>query len=175
VTFEGDSALIVPIPAADPVIHKWRLLHDSASAAGVPAHVTVLYPFVPRAEIDGEVEATVRRALAPFPAFACQLSEVRWFGDEVAYLAPEPDSTFRRLLAAMWAAFPDHPPYEGAHEDPTPHVTIGHQGPGLDEAVRAVQEHLPIESLADRVELITLTEGWWSTTATFPLPGASVG
>jgi hypothetical protein len=74
----------------------------------------------------------------------------------------------------MWAAFPDHPPYEGAHEDPTPHVTIGHQGPGLDEAVRAVQEHLPIESLADRVELITLTEGWWSTTATFLLPGASV-
>ncbi|MEX1208337.1 MAG: 2'-5' RNA ligase family protein [Acidimicrobiia bacterium] len=105
------------------------------------------------------MEATVRRVLAPFPAFACHLAEVRWFGDEVAYLAPEPDAVFRRLLAAMWSAFPDHPPYEGAHEDPTPHVTIGHQGPGLDEAVRSVEKRLPIESLADRVELITLMEG----------------
>lgn len=174
-TFEGDSALIVPIPAADSVIHRWRVLYDSAAAAGVPAHVTVLYPFIPQAEIDGEVEATVRRVLAPFPAFACHLSEIRWFGDEVAYLAPEPEGAFRSLLTAMWGAFPDHPPYEGAHEDPTPHVTIGHQAPGLDEAVRAVQEHLPIESLADRVELITLTEGCWSTTATFLLPGASAG
>ena len=51
----GDSALLVPIPEAEPIVAELRLEHDAIAARGVPAHVTVLFPFVPRALIRPSV------------------------------------------------------------------------------------------------------------------------
>ena len=51
----------------------------------------------------------------------------RW--PDVVYLAPEPDAPFRRLTAALASAFPDYPPYEGAHEEVIPHLTVARDAP----------------------------------------------
>ena len=42
-----ESAVIVAVPAAEPAVRAHRQQFDRAAAWGVPAHVTVLYPFVP--------------------------------------------------------------------------------------------------------------------------------
>lgn len=73
-------------------------------------------------------------------------------------LAPEPDDPFRLLTAAVWAAFPDCPPYGGAHPDVVPHLTIG-QCPtattaALRAAERAVGDGLPLTARIDRVLLV---------------------
>jgi hypothetical protein len=40
------SALIVEVPAAEPVVARHRERLDSSAPLGIPAHVTVLYPFM---------------------------------------------------------------------------------------------------------------------------------
>ena len=43
----GQTALVVAVPSAEPVVARLRASYDVAAAYGVPAHVTVLYPFLP--------------------------------------------------------------------------------------------------------------------------------
>jgi hypothetical protein len=42
----SDSAVLVPVPEAERVVNRLRAGLGRAAALGVPAHVTVLYPFV---------------------------------------------------------------------------------------------------------------------------------
>ena len=42
----SETALIVEVSEAEEAVHEWRARHDSVAARGVPAHVTVLFPFV---------------------------------------------------------------------------------------------------------------------------------
>ncbi|WP_079312549.1 hypothetical protein [Microbispora sp. GKU 823] len=47
--FEIDeTALVVEVPSAEPLVRGLRERYDSFAAYGMPAHVTVLYPFLPR-------------------------------------------------------------------------------------------------------------------------------
>lgn len=41
----GQTGLIVRIPEAEPAVRRWRDRFDPSAEAGVPAHVTVLFPF----------------------------------------------------------------------------------------------------------------------------------
>jgi hypothetical protein len=47
-----ESALVVLVPAAEALVGVFRALYDPAVRVGVPAHITVLYPFVPTDKID---------------------------------------------------------------------------------------------------------------------------
>jgi hypothetical protein len=42
-----ETAVIAAIPDAEPLVGKHRQHLDAAATWGMPAHVTVLYPFVP--------------------------------------------------------------------------------------------------------------------------------
>ena len=118
------SALIVAVPEAEPLVHEWRLRYDNASL-GIPAHVTVIFPFVPAQEIGGQLIAELRELFAAQQAFSFTLARVGRF-PEVAWLAPEPDEPFRRLTGLLASRYPDYPPYEGIHDDVVPHLTVGH-------------------------------------------------
>src|ERR1700760_274772 len=105
------SALLLPVPAAEPAVGRHRARLDASARDGVPAHLTVLYPFLPPALIDDAVRASLRRLFAGFPAFAFTLDRVCWFGQDVVWLAPRDPAPFQALLTATWAAFPACPPY----------------------------------------------------------------
>jgi hypothetical protein len=53
------SALIVTIPEAEEAVAPHRAQFDEAAAFGIPAHVTVLFPFMPPSEVNarGSVRA----------------------------------------------------------------------------------------------------------------------
>lgn len=171
--FEGDSALVVHVPEAEPVVGEWRLMLDPAADHGVDAHITVLFPFVSSSDLDDDVLGRIAAVAAGCDPFDLSLVEVRWFERDVVYLAPQPEEPFRDLTAAVWAEFPEHPPYQGAHDDPIPHLTIGQGGP-LDDmrrAADAVDERLPIRGRAAALDLIVLEAAVWAQRARFPLGG----
>lgn len=64
----GQTAIIVPVGAAEPIVGRWRTRFDPASAAGVPAHVTIIYSFLSGKDIDEDVVGEVRRLVARHPA-----------------------------------------------------------------------------------------------------------
>ena len=170
----SSSALIVTIPEAEPVVAPHRALLDRAASWGVPAHVTVLFPFLPPEEIDQQVLDTLGRAAATVPAFFVALERLGWFGERVVWLAPNPAEPFQRLTAAVTAHFPGVRPYDGAFDEVVPHLTIGHDhpAPALTAAGEAIEAHLPIRSRVDTLRLITGRPepgGSWLTRALFPL------
>ena len=42
-----ESGIILPVPEAEPIVQALRLDHDPSARLGVPAHITLLYPFAP--------------------------------------------------------------------------------------------------------------------------------
>ena len=168
-----ETAVIVAVPEAEPVVGRHRARLDWSAARGVPAHVTVLYPFVPPALVDDDVLARLAAAVRGTGGFTASWREVRWFGEDVAWLAPEPEQRFRALTEAVVAAFPQHPPYEGRFEDVTPHLTVGDQGTLADRRAAAadVRDGLPLTSEVHEVLLMagSTAPGSWRTLAACPL------
>jgi hypothetical protein len=168
-----ESAVVVAIPETEPAVAAHRERLDRAAGWGVPAHVTVLYPFLPPDRIDAAVLDALAEAVRTVPAFDVTFRAVRWFGDQVVWLAPEPDAPFHALTRAVWERFPDHPPYAGTIADPRPHLTIGHDHPRavLREAADAVAEHLPLTARVTAARLIqgSPEPGAWHTRADLPL------
>lgn len=68
---DSESAVLVPVPEAERVVSPHRASLDGAAALGVPAHVTVLYPFVPPSAITPSVVDALAVAVASVSAFAC--------------------------------------------------------------------------------------------------------
>ncbi len=92
------------VPAAEPLVGGHRHNLDAAAAWGVPAHVTVLYPFVEPTAVDEYVLATLAAAVGSVAAFDCRFPRTRWFGEDVLWLDPEPAEPFGELIAAVWRA-----------------------------------------------------------------------
>ena len=163
-----ESAILIAVPEAEPVVGALRAEHDPAAAAGVPAHVTLLYPFVPAEVVDEEVLERVRDVVAACPVFRFALEEVGWFDGGVLYLAPSPDEPFVRLIAGLAERFPAYPPYGGAYELVVPHLTVATNG--SPEMERSLTSALPVNSVAS--EVLLMEEGadaTWSVRARFPL------
>ena len=166
----GQTALVVLVPEADAAIGHHRLRHDANAARGVPAHVTVLYPF--RSPLDAataEQAAQLCRGFAPFEA---RFSSVGRFPGEVVWLTPEPTETFAALLAAAAERFPDLPPYGGTIPDPIPHLTVAEGvAPEIaDELSTAVAPALPLTTFVTELALLVQDDaGRWSVGQGWPL------
>lgn len=169
------SAVIVPVPETDPLVASHRRALSPKATASAPAHVTVLYPFVPPSRICEGTIATIEAALAGFRAFDCVFDQVKWFDDEVVWLEPSPDEHFRALTRAMWNRFPAHPPYAGEHPDTVPHLTVVDSRIGDPESKRRaavdISSALPIHARIDRVRLVAGDDerGPWRTITEFQL------
>jgi hypothetical protein len=173
------SALLLAVPAAEAAVGAHRARLDASARDGVPAHLTVLYPFLPPAEIGPGVLAELSRLFAGTPRFDFTLDRVRWFGESVVWLGPSDESPFRALTERAALAYPSCLPYGGRHPDTVPHLTIGHRGEPaeLRAAAEAVRPLLPIGAEATEVTLMAGPEpglpagppNQWRTAASFPL------
>jgi 2'-5' RNA ligase len=168
------TALVVVVPEAEQAVGSWRDRYDRAAETGVPAHITLLFPFVPAERVDKSLRDDLHTLFARFPAFDFALARVeRWV--DVVYLAPDPPTPFVRLTEAILAAYPDYPPFEGAYDDVVPHLTV--IGSDVERAdanavERAIAPRLPIASAArDAVLLEELPSGRWRERDRFPFVG----
>jgi 2'-5' RNA ligase len=156
---EGSTTtLIMPVPRADDLLQK------SAYEAGLPAHITLLYPFLGTRAIDREIEGTLESLFQSVPAFDFTLSEVGHFPG-VVYLAPEPAAPFTALVQALVERWPDRQAYGGAHAEIVPHLTVA-----FGETVpRGLTERLPVSVRAREVWLMSRMAGRWVRRASFRL------
>jgi hypothetical protein len=169
----AQSGLVVVVPEAESAVGRHRQSLDVNARLGVPAHVTVLFPFVPPRQIDAAVLARLERLFARTSPFDYRFARTAWFDDDVLWLAPDDPSFFRHLTETVYESFPDHPPFEGLFDDVVPHLTVGH---GVDVSVlraaeNAVARQLPVTGRATEVTLLTqgVGGGIWTTRATFTL------
>ncbi|GGQ60505.1 2'-5' RNA ligase family protein [Couchioplanes azureus] len=173
------TALIVPVPQAEPAVARHRARLDAAASWGVPAHITVVYPFLAPGQVTATVLDGLREAIGALPRFTAALTHVGWFGTTVAWLAPTPSGPFQALTHAVTARFPEAQPYEGAHPDVVPHLTIGHDHPydALRAAADDAATHLPLATEVTAVHLIQgvpAPGGPWHTAAHFPLAAPQI-
>ena len=176
-----ESALAVLVPEAEVLVGSFRLRHDPGAGIGMPAHITVLYPFRSPGAIDEAVLQGLHALFRGFPAFDFGLTAIRRFPDQAVYLAVEPEEPFRRLTLAVWKAFPDAPPYGGRYAAIVPHLTIARwrqQLPGEEAHLARVAEAfaeaasgaLPIHCRAGAITLLDARQGQrWQTRTSFPL------
>lgn len=167
------TALIVEVPEAAAAVDAW--LERTAYAKpsnGVPAHVTVLYPFVPAADVDEALLADLRALFAGLPSFAFELRECRHF-PAVLYLAPDPPEPFVALTEAVVAAYPAYPPYEGVFPEVVPHLTAAEgEHAVLGRAEGEIRQLLPIAAEAREVVLLEEVNrelARWRTHSRLPL------
>ncbi len=169
----SESALLVPLAEAEGRIGEWRSLYDPSCAAGVPAHVTLIYPFVPPDAIDDALLQTLAAHFAAARPFDVAFPRLARFPG-VIYLAPEPAQPFRALIAGLVKRWPEYPPYRGAHEEVVPHLTIADRRAHLDLVLMnrvevGVAPLLPFADRASEVWLMTSRRGRWRRKARFAL------
>ena len=167
-----NSGLIVEVPAAEAAVGRHRELLDCNARGGVPAHVTVLYPFLGIDRIDADTLDTVRTLIGRHRAFTVRFEQCARFPD-VLYLAPTPDQPFRDLTEALVAQWPEAPPYGGQFTDVVPHLTVAQAQPPqvFDDVAAALARHLPITARVSSIQLLVSDGNQWEQRADFPLLG----
>ena len=169
-----ESAILIPVPNAEKLVGAYRSRYDPAAKAGVPAHITLLYPFLDREAITRNSVIEVQKVIQSFQPFDFFLVEVRRFPG-VLYLHPEPDNEFKRMTQALVNQFPDHPPYKGAYSSVDPHLTVAHAdgAVALEAIVEKFQSnaesYLPVMSRAEEVWLMVERNGKWRKHTSFTL------
>ena len=163
---ETALVLVVHLP---PVLEALRRRSIADATQGVPAHVTLLYPFAGEAQLDAVVLDDVAAIAARHPVLRVTLGEGRRFPGTL-YASVEPDAPLRALHGELAAAFPTLPLYGGAYPF-VPHVSIV-EGPAATDP-RALDDPawqaLPVDQLVDAIDLITGRDGTWATRRRFPL------
>jgi 2'-5' RNA ligase superfamily len=164
-----ETAVIVPVPDTDPLVAPWRLRYDSSAEFGVPAHVTVLYPFIPFPALTGADIDQLRDLFGSVEPIDVTFARTSGFPG-VLYLEPSPDTIFRQLTAAVADRWPQYQPYGGAHGEPTPHLTVTDSADEQQiEAIRqTLTAALPLTTTLHHAELIRFDGERWVVAERLP-------
>jgi hypothetical protein len=170
------SALVVPVPRVGPIVEPWlERTVPSKPSIGIPAHVTLLFPFVPAEEIEYGLLDDLEHFFAGFGAFGFTLPRTARFPTTL-YLDPEPAGPFVELTKAICAQWPGYEPYGGAFDEIVPHLTVAQGEPELlDLAEADVAPKLPLTARAAEVLLLEEVRSFWQewrTRGSFPLGAA---
>ena len=162
----------VPVREAETIVRSRALATGSPyqpQDGGVLAHITVVGPFMPEADIDDGVVAELERYFADVTTFDFTLEGVSEFPGGPAYLVPEPAGVFRRLTLGLHRLFPEFPPYGGVFEEVVPHISVPLAADENADSLRlAISHRLPIEARAHAATLVRVAEGDTRTLASFP-------
>lgn len=171
---KGQSAVVVAVPAVEPLVSTWRERFDGSAAQGMPAHITALHPFVSEERLTGEVLARLHELCAELPVLDVQFLRTARFPG-VLYLGPDPSDGLRQLTLAIAEQWPEAPPYGGSFDEVVPHLTVAHgTGDGvLDDVEADVRRGLPIAARLAEACLYVFDGALWRPRARLPFQGAA--
>jgi 2'-5' RNA ligase len=170
-----ESALGVVVPEAEQLVGPFREKYDPSAAAGMPSHITLLYPFKSPDEISEAELGSLSLCFARVGQFDFSLAAIRRFAGGVLYLVPEPDEAFRRLTLAIWEHYPKVPPYGGKYSNIVPHLTVAQLADErqldriADQFARDSQGKLPIRATASEIALMEKRTRCWRARTTLAL------
>ncbi len=119
----GQTGLVIPVPTADALLASVGARYPGTVREGVPAHVSLLYPFVPAADLDERVPSALGELFDKQVPMRVEFVECYRRGGFVA-LRPDPIDGLVELLSKTHRRWPDVVPYEGLYGDVEPHVTV---------------------------------------------------
>jgi len=167
-----ETALICRVPEAERYIAHYRQRFDPSARRNVPAHVTILYPFMAPELVDANVLAVLKGIAASVPPFDYRMKETRRF-PVALYLAPDPEDSFAALTDGVFGAFPDFPPFEGKFDTVVPHVTVAHGDEPLlceiEVELRIALSGAGVGARCSEVVLIENSSGRWEQMHVFAL------
>jgi 2'-5' RNA ligase len=134
------ALIIVPPRPVQSFAYPIREAHDAESFNRVPAHITLLYPFVPPDDVE-EAEKVLTKICKKSPKFELTLDRYGQF-ETALFLEPSEPQEIVDLFTTISEAFPDYPPYEGEHGVGFhPHLTLAQ----FDKPALAKKIKLPPE------------------------------
>lgn len=170
---EGESALVLVVEDAESVVGRWRASGDPSASQGMPAHVTVLYPFLPRERIDSETLAAVEVIASRRTPIVMTFASFGEFPD-VLWIDPA-SGECRRLVEAVGARWPRLTPYGVPGLEVIPHLTVldgaGHGT--ICEAREEIGGRLPFSTVVSALTLMAFRDNRWRVERTFEF-GAAV-
>jgi 2'-5' RNA ligase len=166
-----DSALVIPV-SLPPRLERERRLYVSVAAHGVPAHLTLLYPFIAPADLSDHDRQRIASILEQHPAIDYSLGGIRAWPTAL-YLEVLPASPFAQLVDDLNAAYPAWVPYRGEFSY-VPHVTVAELRPAdslqIAHPPRFSSPRRPLGRRAERAILIVQDQAdRWHTRWRFEL------
>ena len=138
----------------------------------MPAHVTVIYPFMPAAELRDSDEKLIAATCRATASFDLSFATIARFENSV-YLQAEPAAPVVGLVRALTRAFPEYPPYGGEFPEIIPHLTIAARPARLDVAESELRETLaqsgPIRTTCRELHLHENRSGRWEPFRSYAL------
>lgn len=135
-----ETALLI-LPPREVQVFSYPLREEfdsEATRSQLPAHITLLYPFVSPDKIDKTIP-TLEQLLKKCSPFNLTLDKYGQFEGTI-FLEPSNSQTVTQLYDHLANAFPDFPIYSGEHgPDLHPHLTLAR----FDDPLEAAKIELP--------------------------------
>jgi 2'-5' RNA ligase len=169
------------VPAVDAALADWRNMSGSrfvpdGIASEMPAHITLLYPFLPRPQLDTEQLTALPRIAAATPSIDLRITSTGRFPG-VLWLDPA-SIACERLIEAVRTRWPQHPPYGSPDFHVIPHLTVlRNADEGTMKAAEVgLRTLLPLRVVAERLSVVAYEGERWIEIQSFPLQplGASL-
>lgn len=172
-----DTLITLVLEDADPELARahWELYPERVPEQ-IPLSLTLLYPWIPADEVTQADLDRLRSFFAGRRPLQFDLTRVAEFPGVVVYAVPEPDDELRATMRALWAFYPEYPPYGRVGNQPAPHATLGRiDGPypiTRATAEERVEGFLPVHCDVRRATLMEESEpDRWRVREVFPLDG----
>lgn len=172
------TVIVITVPEAEPAVDLLRREHTKDGAEGMPAHVTLIYPFTDDSQLVAGRISEVRAVLERFSSFEFELSAVRRFDnlpdESYVWLAPSPSEPFIEIVEALASAFPENPPYGGAYPAIVPHLSVAASTNEslLDHVADQIADALPIKARAEAARILQQVHGVWKVRVEIPFAPA---
>jgi 2'-5' RNA ligase len=149
------TVIMIPAPhevqaVAVPIMRKYA----ADTLTRVPAHLTVLYPFVDYERL-AEAVPIVREIVSHIAPFEVTLRGFDEFPG-VIFMNPVDPGPIQNIFHQIYARFPECPPYRGQFGNEIhPHMTVGEftsEGEQAD-AMRSLPNYRPITYRVDRLHI----------------------
>ncbi len=148
------TAVVIFVPhqvqaVATPIMRQYAL----ESLIRVPAHITLMFPFVPYEQLR-EAAKTLKVLSTQIKPFEITLSGYDQFPG-VVFMRPANPEPIKAVFRQIYESFPLYPPYGGTFgNDLHPHVTVGEFKNQDEQRVVWLPDYSPVTFRAERVHLI---------------------
>jgi 2'-5' RNA ligase len=161
---ELESVVLVPVLGAGDLVRGLRMEHDPSAAAGIPPHLTLMFPFIPPTDLSVLKIDALEKLINLAEPFDFTLTRVSEFEQGVVYLEPAPAAPFVSLTREIGRQFGLQPFGGEFGDEPVAHLTVAqYAAPSMRKQIAdTLRPVLPIALRAVEAWLMTGSNlrGW---------------
>ena len=124
-----ESVVLVPALDVGQLVRELRIQYDPSAAAGVPPHITLMFPFIPPSDLTEAIVDSLGTLISTTRGFEFVLARVKQFEQGVVYLEPEPAEPFAQLTREISRQFQILPFGGDFGDEPVTHLTVATLAP----------------------------------------------